>query len=58
MLFQQSEGTAAQRRWLFACVDATDGVTEATFLWMEYYTGSNANITAAQVANFFTQRGF
>lgn len=31
-LFQQSEATAAQRRWYFACVDATDGFTAETGL--------------------------
>lgn len=31
-LFQQSEATAAQRRWFFACVDATDGFTPETGL--------------------------
>lgn len=31
-LFQQSEGTGAQRRWFFACVDDTDGKTPETGL--------------------------
>jgi hypothetical protein len=32
MLFQQSEATAAQRRWFFHCVDDSDGTTPETGL--------------------------
>jgi hypothetical protein len=51
MLFQQSEATAAQRRWFFVCVDVTDGVTPETGLT---FSGAELQISenGAAFANF------
>src|SRR5689334_3532194 len=51
ILFQQSEGTSAQRRWFFACVDDTDGKTPETGLT---FSGGELQISknGAAFANF------
>ena len=50
-LFQQSEGTAAQRRLFFHAVDATDGITAETGLTGAGRLSKNGAATAATSAN-------